>query len=126
MTTMTITHPTSRKEIKVRAWDIETKAASAQLRADGVKAFSWSLLSQKHSLKAMEATEGGDSASNNFALNVLENALDWSLGLAVLNFLRDALAVKKCPRTFRVAASKKGDVFILVNKKDGGLWVAKY
>jgi hypothetical protein len=126
MNTMTIEHPVSKKSTMVRAWDIETKAAAEALKANGVKSFSWGLLSDKGSMRAMRGTDGGDSARNNFALNVLENALDWSLGLAVLNFIRDACAVKKCPRTFKVAASRKGDVFIIIARKDGTSVVLKY
>lgn len=96
MNTMTITNPDTNKSVSVRVWDVDTKAALESIRADGVKAFSWSLLSQKHSVRAMETTESGDSAANNFALNVLENALDWSLGLAVHRFIRDCLGGAAC------------------------------
>lgn len=125
--TMTITNPATQKSVKVRVFDVDTREAADVLAKDGAKALSWMLLGQKHSVKAMEDSDGGDSAANNFALNVVENALDWSLGLAVNRFIRDALAAKRCPRAFKVGASRKGDVFIIVPRKSTPEpWVAKY
>jgi hypothetical protein len=124
MTTMTITSPKTSKSVNVRVWDIDTKAAVSMLKSEGVKALSWSLLSQKHSVRAMEQTEGGDCAESSFSLSVFEHGLDWKIGLAVNGFIRDALAIRRCPKSFRLGVSRKGDTFIIVSRKSGDLWVS--
>jgi hypothetical protein len=126
MSTLSITNPATNKTIGVRVFAVETAAAVRMLNTEGVKALSWSLLSQKHSVDAMERSEGGDTACNNFALSIFENALDWSLGLAVRNFITDARAVKRCPKAFKVGVSRKGDVFALIPQKSGGFRAVKY
>jgi len=130
MATKTIQNPKTSRQVKVRVWSIETKALMEDLKAGRIKTakdLSWKLLSEHHSLSAMERSQAGDSAANNFALNVLENALDWSLGMAVLNFIRDCRKqLNGVPKTFEVAASRSGDVFILAQSKSRGEVVLPY
>ena len=131
MATTTIQNPATKRNINVRVFDVENRVVSDALLAahkDGktmsAKDISWMLLNQQHSVAAMERTEGGDSAANNFALNVLENALDWSLGIAVLNFRKDARAVwGRVPRTYKVAAARNGDIFVGYESAGKTAWV---
>lgn len=113
MQTLTIKSPKTNRNIEVRVWDIDTQETVTFLKGRSARDLSLKLLSDKSSLKEMERTESSDCAGNNFSLAVFEHALDWSLGLAVYNFIVAALRVKRCPRRFKVAAARNGDVFIL-------------
>ena len=108
------------RTIKAFTWTLDTKETVAYLKDHSVKDLSWKMLSDKKAQAKAAREMDGESATTNFALSILENALDWSLGLAAFRFIRDALAVKRCPRTFHVAVTNKGDVFIVVARKDGG------
>ena len=115
MYTTTITNPTTNRQNKVKVWEIETKLALQIVKSDGVKGLSWHLLSEKEAIATMEQTAHGDSANNNFALNIFENALDWGLGLKVVAYLQAYANTYpgKQPKIVRVAANRKGDCFIL-------------
>ena len=78
------------------------------------------MLSEKKALAKASREMGGEAATTNFALSIFEKALDITLGLTAFQFIRDRLAIKRCPRTFRVAVTGKGDVFIVVARKGGG------
>ena len=108
------------RTVKAFTWTLDTKETVAYLKDHSVKDLSWKMLSDKKAQAKAAREMGGESATTNFALSILENALDWSLGIAALRFIRDALTVKRCPRTFRVAVTSKGDVFIVVARKGGG------
>jgi hypothetical protein len=108
------------RTVKAFTWTLDTKETVAYLKDHSVKDLSWKMLSDKKAQAKAAREMGGESATTNFALSILENALDWSLGLTAFQFIRDRLAIKRCPRTFRVAVTKKGDVFIVVARKDGG------
>jgi len=115
MATTQITNPKSGRKINVRVWSIDDpKAMLARFRGGLTpKALSWELLSEKHSVKAMEREMDGEAASSNFALSVFEHALDWTLGLTVFNWIVDAAKRGKMPKPFKVAVSRKGDTFII-------------
>lgn len=116
MNTMQIKSPKSNRTITVRAWDIDPRAVLASFKSGELKSardLSWKLLNEKGSVAAMGREMDGEAASSNFALSVFENALDWSLGLKVLAHIRGAVAVKRMPKPFKVAASRGGDVFII-------------
>ena len=117
METMNIT--VKGRSVKVFAWTLNTMETASYLKTHGARGLSWKLLSDKKATGKAQAEMGGEEASSNFALNILENALDWSLGLAAARFIRDALAVRKCPRSFRLAVTKKGDVFVVLTNKAG-------
>jgi hypothetical protein len=108
------------RTVNAFTWTLDTKETVAYLKDHSVRDLSWKMLSEKKAQAKAVREMGGESATTNFALSILENALDWSLGLAAFRFIRDALAVKRCPRTFRVAVTNKGDVFIVVARKGGG------
>ena len=69
------------------------------------------------SVQEMAETFGGESARNNFALASFEQALEWGLGIAAMNFLLQTARLKRVPKTFTVAASRSGTVFILVGDR---------
>jgi hypothetical protein len=107
MSTMTITHPTTNRNTTVRVWTIDSMTLAKKIGAgESPKAVGRALLDE-----ALPAT---DKAASKFALNAFETALDWGLGLAAGRFLRAAVANKKIPRKFRIAANKKGDVFCIL------------
>lgn len=110
----TITNPKTNRTNSVKCWEIQPREAIAELtKAGGVKAYSWKLLSEPEAVAEMESTLDGDSARSNFALSVLENALDWGLGLAVLNFIRASVQNKKMPKPFTLAVNSRGDIFVI-------------
>lgn len=120
MPIMTITNPKTGRSNTVRAWNIDPKQVLADLRSGRTKSakdLSWRLLSEKESADDIEESveAPGDCARTNYALGIFEYALDWALGLVVLNFIRSAVRVKKLPKPFKVAANRKGDVFIITN-----------
>lgn len=129
-TTSTITNPKTKRNVKVRVWTLKSQAIRDGFK-DGTfktaKDLSWALLNDKNSLQAMEREEGGDSASNNYALSVLEGALDWGLGLAVVRLFKDFVDIKRrVPETFKLAATRKGDVFVILKGKSGEDVVMQY
>lgn len=109
----TIVNPKTNRTNNVRCWKIEPRQAISELGQLGVKAYSWKLLEEPEAVEDMEAEQYGDQASNNFALSVFENALDWRLGLAVHNFIRGFVKLRKLPKPFDVAVNHKGDIFIV-------------
>lgn len=112
----TIINPDTGRNNKVRCWDLSARGIFDTLKANGNSArnLGWAILSDDESLKAMEATQHGDSAASNFALNVFENALDFGLGIAAVNVLRVYKEARgKYPKQFTLACNSKGDIFCL-------------
>lgn len=108
------------RTVKAIAWTLDTKETVAYLKDHSVKDLSWKMLSDKKAQAKAAREMDGESATTNFALNIFEKALDITLGLTAFQFIRDRLAIKRCPRTFRVAVTNKGNVFIVVARKGGG------
>lgn len=114
MYTQTIINPTTNRKNIVKCWSVDGHKAMDILKAGGsAKDIGWALLSDSESITAMDDTQHGDSSDNNFALNVFETALDWGLGLAVVNVLKIKAAQGKFPRRFTIAANRNGDVFFI-------------
>jgi len=115
METITIVNPTTRRGITVSSWYIQPRAMLDELkRGTSLRDISLQLLSEPESIERVHE-EDGDSAHNNWALNIFENALDWGLGLAAFSLIRDTIkAYKRLPKPFRVAASRSGDIFLLL------------
>jgi hypothetical protein len=113
---LTITNPRTNRKNRVVAWDIQPREVLGMVQSGQIGSaqdLSWMLLSDDESIEKMQEEEYGDSAENNFPLRVFETALDWGLGLTVLNFIYGAVADGKMPRPFQVAANRQGDVFII-------------
>lgn len=108
------------RAVKAFTWTLDTTETVAYLKTHSVKDLSWKMLSEKKALAKASREMGGEAATTNFALSIFEKALDITLGLTAFQFIRDRLAIKRCPRTFRVAVTGKGDVFIVVARKGGG------
>lgn len=115
MYTTRITNPKSGRQVAVKVFEVPYREALEILNEGGARRLSWHLLDQPHSVAAMQATEYGDSAANKFALNVLENALDWSIGLKVIAFIQALPQMGRTtrPKTLRVAVTRGGDVYMV-------------
>jgi hypothetical protein len=121
MYTEKITNPKTGRQVNVRCWDVETKTAVALVNKDGVKALSWAMLDDDESIQTMSNEQHGDSASNNFALSVFENALDWGLGLKVTSYLQAYRSQHgRYPKSTKIACTRGGDVYVVL--ADGTLW----
>lgn len=111
----TITNPSTGRKNAVRVFPVATRDAIHLVNEKGVKALSWELLNQTESLDEMGKEMGGETSHSNFALSILENALDWELGQKVVAYIK-AFTQKypgKQPKEIRVAANRSGNVFIL-------------
>ena len=111
----TIVNPKTKRENRARAWLVNPRAVYDKLKSGEYKDardISWALLGDDESIQDMRAEEYGDAAERNLALSIFENALDWGLGLAVLNYIRAFLQKKALPKPFEVLATRRGDVFI--------------
>jgi hypothetical protein len=113
--TSTITNPTTGKQNAVKVWDINVPALYADLLAGKLtaKSLSLSLLGDDTSYQTMQQTEYGDSANNNWSLAIFEQALDWSIGLKILDFIIACAKAHKRFKSFKVAVTRNGDVFIV-------------
>lgn len=112
----TITNPKTKRRNQVRAWPINPKAVMAKFKGDewqSAKDISFALLDDDESIQEMRDEKYGDCAARNFALSIFENALDWRLGIAVLDILKACLAKRRMPKPFSVAVNRAGDVFII-------------
>jgi hypothetical protein len=63
--------------------EITEKIKSGEIK--DARDVSWLILQQKW--ECIQDTEHGDSANNNLGLKILEEALDWRIGLLVLNLM---------------------------------------
>ena len=117
MTRIRIISPKTNRPVSVRAWRIEPRDVLARFKSGEYKTaqdLSYALLNQSRSVMDMSEGLDGDSAQTNFALCVFDNALDWTLGLAVLNLIRACRKQhNRLPKPFRIAASRAGDVFLI-------------
>ena len=112
MTTML--PPNTGKKLTVDTYRVvprELLAWTRTRRNCTAKHISLYLLGQERSLRKAEAQDGGDTRHNNYALRIFENALDWSLGLAVLKLLA-AYPVGRLPRPFTLGATRKGSILV--------------
>lgn len=116
MYTARILNPKSNRQVACKIFEISYPEFKEVLKAGGVKGLSWHLLDQPHSIRTMEATEYGDSAANNFALSVFENALDWQLGLTAVKFVKALAQIGKKPKVIRLAVTRGGDVYVVSSK----------
>ena len=121
-----IVNPKTGRQVMVKVWRVNPSAIMEQMKAGTIKSakdVSWMLLNDAESIQEMEDTQYGDAASNNFALSVFENALDWSLGIAVLQAMRTYQKQYRClPGPFSVAATRSGKVFLITD--DGTAYAA--
>lgn len=112
----TVKNPVTGRDNRMKVWTIRGRTIVDALLSDNpptAKDISWSLLSDDGCYEEMLATEYGDTSESNFALSIFEDALDWTLGLAVIGFVRDCIQEwKKYPKTFDVLVNHKGQVFI--------------
>lgn len=127
MRTMTIHNPETNRMNKMRVWDIDTRALldkwfASERGLAAIKDISWNLMGDDQAYQAMKETEYGDSADSNFALSAFENALDIRLGMAALTYL-DACREKygRRPKTFGLAVTRTGDIFILQPGRNAGV-----
>lgn len=76
---------------------------------------SWHLLEQAADVMAEE--EGGEDAESNLALAVVEQALDWRIGLAVLGLIRSAWQqYRKVPKPFTLEIDRRsGDIWAVMS-----------
>lgn len=122
MQTLTIINPKTDRQNIVRAWLINPREVVNRIKAGQYRSardISLALLSDDESIQLMERTQYGDYSRNNFALSIFENALDWRLGLAVLDLIDACIRqYRRLPKPFYVAVNRSGDVF-LINKETG-------
>ena len=109
-----IIHPISGKTVAVDTFHVIPKTLLAWTKAHKIssaKDISWYLLNEERSLAKATAQDSGDARHNNYSLRILENALDWSLGLAVLRIL--ALCQPgKIPKPFDLLATRSGAILV--------------
>lgn len=111
-----IINPKTGKKNRVVIWQIDARnilAMKREGRFQTPRQLSWLLLNDRSAIAKMEDEIEGESPNCNFALRIFETALDWSLGLTVLNFILQCVRAKKMPKPFQVAANHRGDVFII-------------
>lgn len=109
-----IVHPISGKTVAVDTFPVVPKALLAWTKANKIRSakdISWYLLGEQRSLAKAAAQENGDARHNNYGLRILENALDWSLGLAVLRILA-ACPTGKLPKPFDLLATRSGAILV--------------
>jgi hypothetical protein len=108
-----LVNPETNRTVNVKVWEVDIKTALTTCKTGSVKDLSWSLLEEKESIDAMEE-ENGDSASSNFALAVFEQALDWRLGLAIIDLLKSyQRKFGKIPSKVTIACDRKGRIYFI-------------
>lgn len=113
MYTQTMINPKTNRNNTFKCWNVSWDGIMEMIKAGkSAKEISFALLDDDESVMLMEETVDGDSQNNNFALNVFENALDWGIGITIINFMKSLLKLHKKASQFTVMANKKGDVFI--------------
>ena len=105
--TMKIRNPFTGRINNFTVFTTTTDDAVAARKQGGTKAISWMLLSQ----------------GNVGARSVFENALDWTIGLIVEDFIRQLAAMKIKAKVIRVAVAANGTVLIV--RKDGEILLAR-
>jgi hypothetical protein len=106
-TTMKIANPFTGRQNKFTVLTTTTDDAVAALKQGGIKAVSWMILSQ----------------GNVGARNTFENALDWTVGLIVVDFISQLTKMGKKAKVIRVAVASNGTVLIV--RKDGEILLAR-
>ena len=110
-----IKNPKTNRNNKAYAWKIDPRKVLGAFKNgefQDCKDLSLALLSDEKSIQVMEEQQFGESLSSNFALNVFECGLDWSLGIKVLGYIKTFTSDGKIPKPFEVIATKSGHVFI--------------
>lgn len=100
-----------------RQWRIDPRAVLERFRSgqyQSARDLSWSLIGDTETCQLMEETEAGDTAENNFALSVVEHALDWRLGLAVVNLIAAAARERKMPKPFTLGVTRNGEIWYVL------------
>jgi len=119
METRTIVNPKTNRNVKVTKWTVDVSSVYEHLKALGdtgtAKDVSWFIMSDKATIEKMDREQNGDSTSNNFALGVFENGLDWGIGLAFFSYLNWYKSQRngKRPKTLQIAADRKGRIYII-------------
>lgn len=67
------------------------------------------------SLEVMAETDAGDSARNNMSLAIIENALDWKIGIFVLQMNLACIRAGKAIKKTRIQFDSKGRIY---NRED--------
>lgn len=108
----TIQNPDTQRTLRVVGWHVQPKEVLGWVK-EGLTAkdISWKFLNDRKVEKLMKSEEYGDCSSNNFALSVFENALDWSIGLCILRLIRGCVANKKIPKPFDLLVDRKGTCY---------------
>ena len=99
-----------------KAWTIAPRAVLREMRSGVVKTardLSWLILNTEAVAEAVAESDGGDSAESNCGLAIIEQALDFTLGLAVLAYLRPFVAARKLPKPFTLCVGRGGRVWIV-------------
>lgn len=111
---MNIQNPETGKKISVIPFQVNPREILMEVKkGSGAREISCMLLSQKSPEKAMVKSLYGDCANNNFAIRIFEEALDWTLGLKVLQIIQATIKTyKKIPKPFILFLSRKGDIFL--------------
>lgn len=114
-----ITNPRTGRKITLKTWKIEPRTILDLLKQKKIESgrdLSFMLLNDEESIETMQDQEHGDNSENNFALSIFENALDWRLGMTVLNFIRGVVKkYRKLPKPFEIGVTRKGDIFLILN-----------
>ncbi len=105
---------------RLACWTITTEGVREAFKSGHcrtAKDLGWMLLSDKESTARLErdCTKGDDIPGGNFALRTFEQALDWTLGLAVTRFIDSLARVKKVARTFSVGVDRRGEAYIILS-----------
>ena len=113
----TIIRPDTKRKVHLKTWKIEPRTILDFLKDKDKSArdISWLLLNDDQSIQVIE-NQDGDQASNNFALAIFEQALDWRLGLAVIAIIRSTLKeFGKLPKPFEIGVTRSGTIFAILH-----------
>jgi hypothetical protein len=113
-----IMNPKTNRKVTLKTWMIEPRKVIElikQKKIESAKDLSFMLLNDEDSLYTIEQQEGGDGAENNFGLAIFEYALDWRLGMTIINFIQGVIKKhKRAPKPFEIGVSRKGDIFLIL------------
>jgi len=119
MKKQTITY--AGKQIKVTSWEVDTNALYAKMKEAydsgkplSAQDISWLYLKDDQSVQYMKDTESGDRSDNNFAMRIFTKALDYTIGIVILDFIREYRRQhKKRINHFTLAVDNIGRAYIL-------------
>lgn len=112
--TQRIQHPTTGKMVAVDSFPVAPREVLTLLKAypgSTAKDIGLWLLGEARSAARMRQEMSGEGRYDNYALRSFENALDWSLGIAVLRILqayRDKY--RRLPKPFELLATRPGAI----------------